>query len=197
VRGPAGGPAPGAGRDSAPAGSSPLRALLARDPATWRLTALWAALAMLPDLDLLAGTHNTYTHSVGAVALVLVVAWLVTRGRARLALAAAAAYASHLPLDWLGHDNSAPFGIMALWPITSAYYYAEAEVFMAVSRRYWQGGFWAHNLTAALREMAILLPAVLAVWALRRRGGRGMPRPDEPPPVAWALRQPERDGPAG
>jgi membrane-bound metal-dependent hydrolase YbcI (DUF457 family) len=54
-----------------------------------RFTALCAALAMAPDLDLLIQpTHRTVTHSVGAVALVFIVAIAVTgwvrRGRVGL-----------------------------------------------------------------------------------------------------------------
>jgi hypothetical protein len=162
-------------------GGGRLRALYARDPANWRLTALWAGLAVAPDLDLLFGAHNTYSHSLGAVAAVFAVAWVVTRGRLRLALAAAAAWGSHLPLDWLGHDTSAPLGIMALWPLTTAYFYADVELFMAISRRYWQDGFWQHTLLAVLRESAILLPVVIAVWAVRPRRARPSDAVPEPP----------------
>ena len=40
------------------------------------------------------------------------------RENGRRALAITAAYATHTLLDWLGADSSAPFGIMALWPVT-------------------------------------------------------------------------------
>jgi hypothetical protein len=158
-----------------------VRELVARDPWRWRVTAVWAALGLAPDLDLLFGTHNTYSHSVGAVAIVFALAWLLTRGRTGLALAAAAAYGSHLPLDWLGHDASAPYGIMALWPVSREFFYADAQVFMAISRRYWQDGFWTHNLLAVLRELALLLPVVAAVWTLRQPGPGRAPRPALPP----------------
>ncbi len=36
---------------------------------------------MAPDLDLLIGSHRTYTHSIGAVFVVGIVSWLVMRGR--------------------------------------------------------------------------------------------------------------------
>jgi hypothetical protein len=35
---------------------------------------------------------------------------------------------------------------------------------MATSRDYWLDGFWSHNLTAILREVAILGPPTLALW---------------------------------
>ena len=70
--------------------------------------ALFGAIGAAPDIDLLFGTHSTYTHSVGAVAGTAVAVLLWTRGRQpRLAAACAAAVASHVLLDWLGSDYDA------------------------------------------------------------------------------------------
>lgn len=125
------------------------------------------ALASAPDLDLLVGPHRAYTHSLGAVALVFVASWAATRFTdARRASAFAAAWGSHLLLDWLGSDTSAPFGIMALWPFSTAYYQSGLHVFDAISRRYWlpEQFVWG-NLKAALREVLILVPvAGLSYW---------------------------------
>jgi inner membrane protein len=118
------------------------------------------ALAVAPDLDLLVGPHRAYTHSFGAVALVFVASWAATRfSDARRAAAFAAAWGSHLLLDWLGSDTSAPFGIMALWPFSTTYYQSGLHVFDAISRRYWlpEQFIWG-NLRAALREVIILTP---------------------------------------
>jgi inner membrane protein len=137
-----------------------------------RLTALlYAAVGVAPDLDLLVGTHSTYTHSVGAIAIVFVAAWASTRFRsARPAAAIAAAWASHLLLDWLGSDTSAPIGIMALWPFTTAHYQSSFHVFDAISRRYWlPEQFVWRNLLAAIKEVVILGPfAVMAYWITRK-----------------------------
>ena len=124
----------------------------------------FAALGMLPDVDLLFGVHSMYTHSIGAVVLILLAARAVT-GRWRWALAASLAYGSHLVLDALGHDTTPPIGIMALWPFTSAYYQSDLHLFLPISRRYWVAGFLAHNLTAVAREVLCLLPlTALAYW---------------------------------
>jgi hypothetical protein len=125
-----------------------------------RRTLLLVAVGLAPDLDLLFGTHSTYTHSVGAIAVVTVVAWFVTRD-VRLTAAIAAAWASHLLLDWLGSDSRDPIGIMALWPFSTEHYQSELYVFDAISRRYWmpEQFVWG-NLKAALREVAILLPVL-------------------------------------
>ena len=132
----------------------------------------FAALGMLPDVDLLFGVHSMYTHSIGAVALVLLVTRMLT-GRWRWAVAAGLAYGSHLLLDWLGHDTTPPIGIMALWPFTAGYYQSDLHLFLPISRRYWVDGFLAHNLTAVAREVLCLgLFTVLAYWRLIRVADR-------------------------
>ena len=67
-----------------------------------------------------------------------------TRGRdRRFAVVIAAAWASHVLFDWLGSDDTPPLGVMALWPLSSAFYFADAFVFEAISRRYWLRGLLA------------------------------------------------------
>jgi membrane-bound metal-dependent hydrolase YbcI (DUF457 family) len=128
----------------------------------------FACLGVLPDIDLLFGVHSMYTHSVGASALVGLLARAVT-GSWRLAAAAALAYASHILLDWMGNDTTPPIGIMALWPLTSEYYESQLHVFMPISRRYWLPGFLQHNFTAVVRELLLIGPfALLAFWRLER-----------------------------
>jgi inner membrane protein len=126
----------------------------------------FAALGVLPDVDLLFGVHSMYTHSVGAMTLVLLVARVITGGW-HWAVAASLAYGSHILLDWLGHDTTAPIGIMALWPFTPGYYQSDLHLFLPISRRYWVPGFLAHNLTAVAREVLCIGPlALLAYWRL-------------------------------
>ncbi len=100
-----------------------------------------AAVAVAPDLDLLVGSHRTYTHSVGAVLVIGLTSWLVVRGRVPNAMRAAAilmaAYGSHLVLDWTGKDTSTPPGLMIAWPFSSAFYVSGWNLFGEVSRRYW------------------------------------------------------------
>jgi inner membrane protein len=131
---------------------------------------IFGAVAAAPDLDLLIGLHRMYVHSIGATVAVLIVARLALGpGQWRLALAVAAAWGSHLVLDWLGNDTSAPYGLMALWPFTDAYYQSSLHLFDAVSRRYWlpQEFIW-HNLAAALKEVVVVGPFALASYLLAR-----------------------------
>jgi hypothetical protein len=95
---------------------------------------------------------------------------LGTRHAGRLALACVAAYASHVLLDWLGSDSSPPIGVMALWPFNRAYYESDWHVFMAISRRYYQGWrFVTQNVLAVSLELAVLVPALALVWRVRGR----------------------------
>jgi inner membrane protein len=125
-----------------------------------------------PDLDLLVGAHSGPTHGLGAAAIVGLAAFLLTR-RGLTAFAYAAAYATHILLDWLGSDTSPPIGIMALWPFSREYYESSLHLFMAISRRYWLPEFWRHNLFALARELMILAPVMgLALWLRARPSAR-------------------------
>jgi membrane-bound metal-dependent hydrolase YbcI (DUF457 family) len=127
---------------------------------------LLAVAACLPDIDFFWGRHNMETHSLGfAVAVgLLVLAWKRDTG---LAAGATLAACTHVLFDWLGSDDFPPVGVMALWPVTRDYYFADAFVFEAISRRYWLPGFVTHNLLAVLREIAILGPILAGAWWFR------------------------------
>lgn len=133
--------------------------------------ALWyGLLGALPDLDFAFGTHSTYTHSLGATVLIAALVFMAVPGdRPRWALASAAAYASHILLDWLGDDTTPPIGIMALWPLTNEFYQSNLHWFMPISRRYGHPGFWMHNITAVIWEIVLVLPVLCALGWLRWR----------------------------
>ena len=104
---------------------------------------LFALLGMLPDIDLLIiESHRSATHSLLAVGVVGLVARGVARGRPRVWLASAAAYASHLLLDWLGTDTVAPIGIMVLWPFDVTAYQSSFDWFYPICREYWLLECW-------------------------------------------------------
>ena len=137
----------------------------------------FAAIAMAADLDLLAGVHRGPTHSLGATLVVALAAWLLLlrrRAAGRWALAAAAAYGSHVLLDWLGSDSSPPIGLQALWPWSGAYHQSPWTLFSAVSRRFRQPElFWLPNTLALARELVILAPIVGIVYFVRRQKVEG------------------------
>ncbi|MSO56206.1 MAG: metal-dependent hydrolase [Acidobacteria bacterium] len=154
----------------------------ARKPLPGRGVALTCAIAaVLPDLDILVDSHRTYTHSIGAIVIVGLMAWIAVRTLTpfslRIALTIAAAYGSHLLLDWMGMDNSTPPGMMALWPFSSRFYISGIDFFGEVSRRYWNPDeFIIGNLRVAAWEVLALGPVAGIAWWLqhRRSGGTRM-----------------------
>ena len=111
------------------------------------------------------------THSLAA-AVVAGLAVYVWKRNARLAVAVALAWVSHVLFDWLGSDTTPPLGVMALWPFLSAYYFSDAFFFEAISRRYWLDNFISHNLWAVAREILILGPVLAVLIAFRSRAQR-------------------------
>ena len=142
-----------------------------------------AAAAMAPDLDLLGGSHRTYTHSVGAALIVGLASWLILSIRRgprapRAAIIVMAAYGSHLLLDWMGKDTSIPPGFTALWPFTSEYYVSGWNLFGEVSRRYWlPREFILWNLQALAWELVVLTPLLMVAWV--RWSGRTLKTKNE------------------
>ena len=137
---------------------------------------LCAVAGVAPDIDFLWGGHNRETHSLGAavIAGLVVLAW---KRDARLAMAVTLSWASHILFDWLGSDDTPPLGVMALWPLNSNFYFADAFVFEAISRRYWLDNFIPHNAWAVIKEILILGPALALIMGARWRARRRSRRP--------------------
>ena len=132
-----------------------------------------AVAGVLPDVDFAWGGHNRETHSLGAaiIAGLVVLAW---KRSPRLAIAVTLSWTSHVVFDWLGSDDTPPLGVMALWPLNSNFYFADAFVFEAISRRYWLDNFITHNAWAVFKEVLILGPiaSIAFLWRARRRSRR-------------------------
>ena len=143
------------------------------------LTLLCAGLGAAPDLDLAFVAHRTVTHSLGAVAVValLAAAFAATSRRpiVRVASMCAAAYGSHLLLDWLGADYYPPRGLQLLWPLNHEWYISGLDVFRQTARlRIFTHGPMMTNVRAVLQELAILGPAVTALWLVRVKALAGL-----------------------
>lgn len=141
---------------------------------------LWlAGLGMAADLDLLVGVHNAQSHSLGAALLVGATgAFLLwrrgtvagARDAVNVGVVLAAAYGSHVLLDWLNSDTTPPIGVMALWPLDGAHYQSRLFLFHAISRHYDRPDFWQANLSAVIREVVLLTPPCLVgCWWLTRQ----------------------------
>jgi membrane-bound metal-dependent hydrolase YbcI (DUF457 family) len=93
----------------------------------------------------------------------------------RVASMCAAAYGSHLLLDWLGADYYPPRGLQLLWPLNHEWYISGLDVFRQTARlRIFTRGPMMTNLRAVLQELAILGPAVAALWLVRIKALAGL-----------------------
>ncbi len=143
------------------------------------LTVACAVLAVAPDFDVFFHTHRTYSHSLGAAAIVwgvvAVIAWRLRLPVLRTATVCAAAYASHVLLDWLGRDDR---GLMALWPFSTADYRSGLDLFLeftVISRRRWGiVSVLLFNVPTLARELLVFgLPFG---WMLGRKLRREAPK---------------------
>ena len=138
-----------------------------------RRVVVFGLLGVLPDIDFLFGVHSTYSHSVGAIVVVGLLGGRVGRQAGlRAHLAAAAAYGSHVVLDWLGSDTVAPFGVMALWPLSSEFFLSDRYWFMSVCREYWLVECWSHNAWGLIRELLVLGPVTFGALVVSHRLNR-------------------------
>jgi inner membrane protein len=132
-----------------------------------------AALASAPDLDLLLdGWHRSATHSFVSVFVVATVAGLIAASARqpalRIASACAVAWASHMLLDWLAVDPSAPRGIQALWPFSDRRFISDWDIFPGTEREnIFSAASMRVNATALVTELALMMPVAIGLWLIR------------------------------
>jgi membrane-bound metal-dependent hydrolase YbcI (DUF457 family) len=153
--------------------------LINRRPSSARLALAAAVLATLPDLDLaVSHFHRSASHSVTAVALVFIIAAAVTgqvshlradsSARWRIAAICAAAYATHLLLDWMAADYFPPAGIQVFWPVSRRFFISGWDVFDQTERLHLlQPATIDQNLRAIAKELVLLAPIALGLWLVR------------------------------
>jgi inner membrane protein len=150
--------------------------------ADWRPWGLAALAGAAADLDFLPGLlvgnpsryHHWATHSLlAALVFALLVAPLAgpvlgAPGRGTAVLAAA--YLSHLALDWVTVDRTVPRGIPLLWPASDAVFLAPVQLFADIHHgASWQAFVNWHNASAVLTEAVVLGGPVAALCARRLR----------------------------
>jgi len=150
----------------------------------WQPLLLYMTLAAAPDLDLVVpGGHRMATHSLFAVLLVFIIAAAVTaqvtplrasrvggHARWRDAVVCAAAYGSHLLLDWLGADNMPPRGIQLLWPVSDRWFISDLDLFRQTARQqFLRPAIMRQNAIAVAQELAIMAPIVALLWWARHK----------------------------
>jgi membrane-bound metal-dependent hydrolase YbcI (DUF457 family) len=133
--------------------------------------------AVAPDLDLILrfvdgrNHHQGASHSLGAALLAgltvsLIASWRQRDAAARLGLLAVLGWSSHVLLDYLGRDTTPPIGLLALWPMSHAYFKFPWPLFLDIGRTL----DWTvvrHDAVAVAWELVVLLP--LPALLLRRR----------------------------
>ena len=142
----------------------------------FRSTLVLVFLATAPDLDLAlrlldgANHHRGPSHSLGAALLAGVGVLALRRlGVSRLpgAIAAAAAWGSHVVLDYFGLDTTPPIGLMALWPWSGGFFASPVSIFYDVPRSFSLRAM-RHNALAVFIEALVLLPLVWLAWGRPR-----------------------------
>jgi membrane-bound metal-dependent hydrolase YbcI (DUF457 family) len=139
------------------------------------LTLACALLAPAPDLDLFfGGFHRTGTHSFLSVAVVAIIAgWIAARAGlpvTRVALMCAAAWGTHLLVDWLSADQSSPRGLQLSWPFGDQWFISGWDIFIGIERReLFSAASMRRNMGAIAREVAILMPLVVVLWLMRKK----------------------------
>ena len=135
--------------------------------------AVLGGIGMAADLDLLIAQHRGASHSVGVAALAATLAalvrWPIAASRGRLWLVVFVGWTTHVILDAMGSDTTAPLGVMAFWPFSTSYFISDWQVFVPISRRWRAPGFVAYTLAAVTRELVILVPIALLIWWGRTR----------------------------
>jgi len=158
----------------------------------WSLLALYLAVANVPDLDFVPGLlvghagryHHGLTHSIGFAALfglgVSALLYFYKQAAIRRNFTIFfCLYFSHVILDYLSVDGSAPFGVPLFWPLSSRYYIASFALFPDIQRvssstsMFISSLFSLHNFWSVCVELFVLFPFVLLLWAWRRRSEPG------------------------
>jgi len=152
------------------------------------LAAMLAAVLVAPDLDFVLSlldltdakaAHGTWTHSlVMAIPAGLLFALCarfvfpvgVRPTLPRLWTVGAAAYASHIVMDWTNWGFGNARGIQLLWPLSTDRYISPVHLFVGLR---WSepAAYGSHLLTLGSE----LLFAGLVFLFARRRGSRAMP----------------------
>lgn len=163
---------------------------LARNERERKQGVILAAVATLPDLDVIAGLlsgylwryHHGMSHSLGmgailAIAVLAVLLWRKSDRPYYLALSVFLVYDSHVVLDYTSLDTSRFPGVPLLWPLLSERFVSPwtllpytLTIGPVIS---------IHNIVIVMRELFLFIPLVALVHTLRTR------RPPWPRPAMW------------
>jgi inner membrane protein len=158
----------------------------------WKTILLYILAANLPDLDILPGFlvglpnlyHHGISHSLGLAILAGLVVlfyrgWREKSGLFRAFGITSGLYLSHVLLDSLIVDTTAPFGVQLLWPLSNRYIISPLLIFPTVYKADTSGIFLSSlihpgNLKLIGVELLYFVPlvALAQLWLRRKRGRR-------------------------
>jgi hypothetical protein len=153
--------------------------------AGWGRALAFMAIGNLPDVDFLVGFllgrpgvfHRGVTHTVLAAllfgALAGTIAWWRRWDRWwPAALLCAAAYGSHLLVDFFTIDQRPPAGAQFLWPLSDAYYLSPVTIFgeILIDGRSREGFVWSvlawPTIAVLAREALIASVSIAAIFVV-------------------------------
>ena len=150
----------------------------------WRTAALSVLAANAPDLDFVPGLltgelgryHHGPSHSfVFSVLFGILCAVLFTRKVSAFWMGFGL-YATHILLDYLVRDPSPPFGVPLFWPFSYEYYMSPVTLYRpfnypaTFAEPIFSTLVSLHNLVTMLLELSFLLPLLVFVSWLKKRG---------------------------
>ena len=146
----------------------------------WKVLFLCVVVACLPDVDFLPGFfagnincfHHKGTHSLFFALVVSSGVWFALRksNGIKWGFLAFMLILSHLVIDYVAIDRTAPFGMPLLWPFSGEYFYFKYAFLPEVLRESSVASiFNRHNLRTVIVELAIFLPIALLCYRCGRR----------------------------
>jgi inner membrane protein len=148
------------------------------------MTGLCLFAANAADLDFVPGLligdpdrfHHGVSHSLGLAVLFALCCgagrWLGRSFGENVAVFFCL-YSSHVALDYLSSDTSAPLGVPFFWPVTTDYYIAPFAFLPDIRRSHEAGKFFAslftlHNGWAVAVEFIVISPIVVIARVFKR-----------------------------
>jgi len=153
----------------------------------WRKLLFCVVAANAADADFLPGLfvgdigyfHHKESHGVGffvifALVVVLWIRFAQKKGDGLISAFTVASflYFSHIVIDFFTFDKKVPYGLKFFWPFSNRFFVSPAPLFLEVLRGDFNILFGRHNLTAMAIELAVFLPAILAIRLLQRIGSQ-------------------------
>ncbi|MBA7626322.1 hypothetical protein ES703_33768 [subsurface metagenome] len=142
----------------------------------WKKIVLYLFAANGPDLDFIPGIfvgdtnrfHHGISHTLGFSILFALGMYTISKFRTKKDfMIFFLLYFTHLLIDCLTADSSAPFGVMLFWPFTRRYFMSSCSLFFSIHHRTLSDLFDLHNIRAMSWEAAVFF-SIITLLVLAR-----------------------------